>query len=109
MNREEFFDKLDEAAEFYSDAGETSRTNMREMLDNALDDLSCNDFFGTEGQNDPRGDQRNAEDEDYKVKDRGFLKTINAFKRYLRDNEDEDVIDSIKEEFEEMFNYVEEN
>ena len=31
------------------------------MLDEALDDLFQMDFFGTEGQLDPRGDQREAE------------------------------------------------
>lgn len=29
------------------------------MLDYGLDELSCEDAFGTEGQCDPRGDQRN--------------------------------------------------
>jgi hypothetical protein len=29
-----------------------------EKLNEALDDLLNDDYFGTEGQNDPRGDQR---------------------------------------------------
>jgi hypothetical protein len=29
-------------------------------FDEMLDNLKDNDFFGTEGQNDPRGDNRNA-------------------------------------------------
>lgn len=31
---------------------------LRVAFDHALDDLRANDFFGTEGQNDPRGDPR---------------------------------------------------
>lgn len=31
---------------------------IRERLDVMLDDLRDEDFFGTEGQNDPRGDGR---------------------------------------------------
>lgn len=31
------------------------------VMDDMLDILLCNDFFGTEGQTDPRGDGRNGE------------------------------------------------
>ena len=34
---------------------------ISEMLEAGLTDLQCNDFFGTEGQNDPRGDFRDAD------------------------------------------------
>lgn len=32
-----------------------------DMLDTGLDELRLNDAFGTEGQNDPRGDFRNGD------------------------------------------------
>jgi len=34
---------------------------LNENLDQLFDDLQGNDFFGTEGQNDPRGDFRDGE------------------------------------------------
>lgn len=36
-----------------------SRQAFCDDLNRFLDDLSAEDAFGTEGQNDPRGDQRN--------------------------------------------------
>lgn len=35
------------------------RARIAAMLDEMLDDLCSRDAFGTEGQNDPRGDHRN--------------------------------------------------
>ena len=36
----------------------TAHRAFAETLDRVLDDLLAQDFFGTEGQNDPRGDHR---------------------------------------------------
>lgn len=38
---------------------ETMAEMFADELDYMLDDMSSNDFFGTEGQLDPRGDYRN--------------------------------------------------
>ena len=41
--------------------GEDDAEALAECLDCMLDDLRSQDFFGTEGQCDPRGDSRNGE------------------------------------------------
>lgn len=44
--------QLVEEEEYYADA-------FSEYLDTMLDDMNGQDIFGTEGQQDPRGDMRN--------------------------------------------------
>lgn len=38
----------------------TNDEQICDKMDSALDNIQCYDFFGTEGQLDPRGDQRDA-------------------------------------------------
>ena len=45
-------------AVFLLDADEESRKQAAERINALLDDLCTEDFFGTEAQCDPRGDQR---------------------------------------------------
>lgn len=51
----------------------TDDESVMSKLDSALDNISTYDYFGTEGQLDPRGDQRDAEfipyDPDYEDSD----------------------------------------
>ena len=42
----------------FSEGDEDDKAAWVEALNTMLDDLHADDFFGTEGQNDPRGDQR---------------------------------------------------
>lgn len=43
----------------------TNDERCSDALNDVLEDLACEDTFGTEGQNDPRGDQRDAEFAEY--------------------------------------------
>lgn len=92
------------------------------MLDEALDNLLQMDFFGTEGQLDPRGDQREAEfvpydeeDEDsdgeyeyFKIENvQNVEPVINEFIKVLQTTEsdytDEDEVNGFVEEVENDF------
>ena len=92
------------------------------MLDEALDNLLQMDFFGTEGQLDPRGDQREAEfvpydeeDEDsdgeykyFKIENiQNVEPVINEFIKLLQTTEsdytDEDEVNGFVEEVENDF------
>ena len=42
-----------------SDENKEDAEAIATALEDALEGLSCSDFFGTEGQTDPRGDGRN--------------------------------------------------
>lgn len=50
--------KLEQLAQYIE---ATNDKTIPSKLDDALDYISGYDYFGTEGQNDPRGDQRDAE------------------------------------------------
>ena len=95
------------------------------MLDEALDNLLQMDFFGTEGQLDPRGDQREAEfvpydeeDEDsdgdyeyFKIENiQNVEPVINEFINLLRTTEsdytEEDGVNGFVEEIENSFDEV---
>lgn len=55
---------LEDALETAMQAAGTSAPHLEglcNILDDGLDDLMSDDFFGTEGQSDPRGDARNGE------------------------------------------------
>ena len=54
---EKLISKLDAVVEYIK---ATKDINIIQPLNNAFDDLLESDVFGTEGQLDPRGDQRNA-------------------------------------------------
>ena len=92
------------------------------MLDEALDNLLQMDFFGTEGQSDPRGDQREAEfipydedDEDsdgdyeyFKIENiQNVEPVINEFIKLLQTTEsdytEEDGVNGFVEEIENSF------
>jgi len=49
--------RLQKMAEYSEDDAEV----LSDVLEDVLTDLHSNDFFGTEGQCDPRGDFRNGE------------------------------------------------
>jgi hypothetical protein len=57
MDMEKLILKLDAVVEYIK---ATKDINIIQPLNNAFDDLLESDVFGTEGQLDPRGDQRNA-------------------------------------------------
>lgn len=54
--------KLNVMKEYFEKTNDERCSNA---LNDVLEDLSCEDTFGTEGQNDPRGDQRDAEFAEY--------------------------------------------
>jgi hypothetical protein len=54
-----FGEVLDAIRKDYDEADSDGRKAWEEIIDSMLDDLAMDDFFGTEGQNDPRGDGRN--------------------------------------------------
>ena len=100
----------------------TNDVNAVNMLDEALDNLLQMDFFGTEGQLDPRGDQREAEfvpydeeDEDsdgdyeyFKIENiQNVEPVINEFIKLLQTTEsdytEEDGVNGFVEEIENSF------
>ena len=100
----------------------TNDVNAVNMLDEALDNLLQMDFFGTEGQLDPRGDQREAEfvpydeeDEDsdgeyeyFKIENiQNVEPVINEFIKLLQTTEsdytEEDGVNGFVEEIENNF------
>jgi hypothetical protein len=58
MNARNFLTVLDEIAAQFLKADKQDKVVWIAAVDQMLSDLCCNDFFGTEGQNDPRGDHR---------------------------------------------------
>lgn len=103
----------------------TNDVNAVNMLDEALDNLLQMDFFGTEGQLDPRGDQREAEfvpydeeDEDsdgdyeyFKIENiQNVEPVINEFIKLLQTTEsdytEEDGVNGFVEEVENSFDEV---
>ena len=54
-NLKKVFDKLEKFLEEYPDLGKKFCLKFNDLLD----ELLSQDFFGTEGQCDPRGDHRN--------------------------------------------------
>ena len=50
---------LDKFKENFNKQDEDGKKVYCEVLNEWLHELYCNDFFGTEGQLDPRGDHRN--------------------------------------------------
>ena len=103
----------------------TNDVNAVNMLDEALDNLLQMDFFGTEGQLDPRGDQREAEfvpydeeDEDsegdyeyFKIENiQNVEPVINEFIKLLQTTEsdytEEDGVNGFVEEIENSFDEV---
>jgi hypothetical protein len=49
---------LETLTEYIENECDESKKVFAESFDEFLDDLVSNDYFGTEGQSDPRGDQR---------------------------------------------------
>ena len=85
-------------------SGKDYHKNLAKILDSLLDDYSMDDGFGTEGQSDPRGDNRDEEfsmfhvegvkGKSQKVKNDVVLKRIKDliiddeyFEKYLNDQE----------------------
>ena len=75
-------------------------------LNDVLEDLACEDTFGTEGQNDPRGDQREAEwtpyDEDDEDSD-GEYEYIQVGDWYSAPEVVQNLIDLVKTEDDEEY------
>ena len=58
-NHNEVVDKLaDYLKKSFNEADDSFKKESVQWLNNLLDELLAEDFFGTEGQCDPRGDQR---------------------------------------------------
>lgn len=55
---ENIINKLEQLSQYIQ---ATDDESVMSKLDSALDNISTYDYFGTEGQLDPRGDQRDAE------------------------------------------------
>jgi len=58
INGKNYRKVLDNIAKQIADGDNDRRQCWFESLNDILDDMLNNDFFGTEGQNDPRGDHR---------------------------------------------------
>lgn len=51
-------EKFNNLKEVLADASPVKLENIIKLMNSCLDDALCDDFFGTEGQWDPRGDHR---------------------------------------------------
>ena len=55
-----FLEIMDAIKDAFNNANSEDKEVWSSSIDGMLDDLLRSDFFGTEGQGDPRGDRRNA-------------------------------------------------
>lgn len=113
---EKLISKLEAVVEYIK---ATKDNNVIQQLNDAFDDLLESDVFGTEGQLDPRGDQRNAyrdseyEDDydDYEDEVERFsietiddaIKSVNGLIELIKSDTDEDDYDYFYEVFEPIF------
>lgn len=58
LNKRNFVKVLETIGEMYDKASDEEKDEWVDELSDMLDNMWANDFFGTEGQNDPRGDHR---------------------------------------------------
>lgn len=116
MVMEKLISKLEAVVEYIK---ATKDNNVIQQLNDAFDDLLESDVFGTEGQLDPRGDQRNAyrdseyEDDydDYEDEVERFsietiddaIKSVNGLIELIKSDTDEDDYDYFYEVFEPTF------
>ena len=81
---------------------QTNDTHCYSILNDILDDLVECDAFGTEGQNDPRGDRRN---DDYN-QSRKTIKpsdVVNNLINDIKETNDEDYSSDMYESFKDIF------
>lgn len=95
--------KLFSISEKYLESGSDNKKTLRLIFDNALDDLSNEDFFGTEGELDPRGDQRESKGEYFKIDDKHSLKDVVTNLQTLVATSENDEIEYIENAFNETF------
>ena len=93
--------KLFSIIEKYLESGSDNKKTLRLIFDNALDDLSSEDFFGTEGELDPRGDQRESKGEYFKIDDKHSLKDVVTNLQTLVATSENDEIEYIENAFNE--------
>jgi hypothetical protein len=60
-NNKNFIEVLDNIGKRFKKADKEEKKEWVRWLNQSLDELLHEDFFGTEGQLDPRGDQRDSE------------------------------------------------
>jgi hypothetical protein len=58
INKKNYIKVLEKMKELYESSDSYDKQIMCDDLNEMLDNQLSNDFFGTEGQRDPRGDQR---------------------------------------------------
>jgi len=58
VKKKNFEEVLEAIKKNFRDESKDGKEFWVESLNMMLDDMASEDFFGTEGQNDPRGDQR---------------------------------------------------
>jgi hypothetical protein len=58
INKKNYIKVLEKMKELYESSDSYDKQIMCDDLNEMLDNQQSNDFFGTEGQRDPRGDQR---------------------------------------------------
>lgn len=58
LNKRNFVKVLEAIEEMYDKSSDEEKDVWVEGLDDMLDNMWADDFFGTEGENDPRGDHR---------------------------------------------------
>jgi hypothetical protein len=58
INKKNYIKVLEKMKELYESSDSYDKQIMCDDLNEMLDNQLSNDFFGTEGQSDPRGDQR---------------------------------------------------
>jgi len=61
VKQKSFIKVLNKISKAFKETDKEEKKEWVKWLNQSLDELLHEDFFGTEGQNDPRGDQRDSE------------------------------------------------
>jgi len=114
-NKETFISNLEALKDYLSVVNDEKCINL---LDETLDKLLSEDAFGTEGQSDPRGDQRESEWEPYDEEDEdsdgeySYIKVgdwysptqvVQNLINYIKNQDYEEWVDDMANSFEELF------
>lgn len=100
-------ENLEKLAKAIQETDESYEDEVTDMVDDALDMMLEYDYFGTEGQLDPRGDRRNTYSQGCCVTFMQALDCINALKEmYIRNTDDTDDLEAFYlDALRELFDY----
>ena len=102
-------EKLETLAKSIKETNDSYEDEVTDIVDEALDMMLDYDYFGTEGQLDPRGDRRNTYSQGYCPTLEEAAKCINALREmYIENTDDTDdlevfYLDALRE----LFDYYE--